>query len=92
MTERTLYRVLRHMEGDKLYAPGDERELDAIDARHLLALGVIEKVSSDDTSTGSGEPDNSAGSGEPATGKIEEGRARKVDKPAGRKAAANGAG
>jgi hypothetical protein len=44
----TTYKVLRRMEGDKLYAAGDTRELSKADAAHLVKLGVLEPVDADE--------------------------------------------
>lgn len=44
MAEKTTYRVLREMQGDRIYAPGETRELRASDAAHLVVLGVLEKI------------------------------------------------
>lgn len=38
------YKVLVRMDGDRLYEAGDTRELNANDARHLVALGALEEV------------------------------------------------
>lgn len=38
------FRVLRHMEGDKSFAPGDTRELSEADAARLVASGALEAV------------------------------------------------
>lgn len=38
------YRVLRQMDGDKQYYQGDEREMAESDAKHLVDLGVLEKL------------------------------------------------
>jgi len=35
------YRVLRHHDGDRAYAPGDTREAAPADVAHLVALGVL---------------------------------------------------
>lgn len=35
------YKVLRHMVGDKPYVPGDLREMDEHDARHLVERGSL---------------------------------------------------
>lgn len=42
------YKVLRRMEGDKLYEAGDTRELNKADAGHLVALGVLQPVDAED--------------------------------------------
>jgi transketolase C-terminal domain/subunit len=39
------YEVLREMQGDKDYKPGDTRELSEGDAKHLVDCGVLRKVS-----------------------------------------------
>lgn len=38
------YEVLREMQGDKNYKPGDHRDLSDADAKHLVDLGVLRKV------------------------------------------------
>ncbi|MDB5597388.1 MAG: hypothetical protein JWM36_4349 [Hyphomicrobiales bacterium] len=38
------FKVLRRMEGDKLYDAGDTREMSKADAAHLVKLGVLEPV------------------------------------------------
>jgi hypothetical protein len=44
MADTQKYKVLRRMDGDRLYEPGDVREMMAADAKHLLDLGVLEPV------------------------------------------------
>jgi hypothetical protein len=36
------YKVLRRLDGDKLYEPGDTREMIEADAAHLVATGALE--------------------------------------------------
>lgn len=36
------YRVLRQHYGDKEYYPGDSRELNDIDGKHLVSMGLLE--------------------------------------------------
>jgi hypothetical protein len=38
------YEVLREMQGDKDYKPGDIRDLSEADAKHLVGLGVLRKI------------------------------------------------
>lgn len=38
------FKVLRRLDGDKLYEAGDVRELSEADAKHLVALGSLEPV------------------------------------------------
>ena len=38
------YRYLRPMRGDRDYMPGDVREMDAVEAKHLVDLGVVEDL------------------------------------------------
>lgn len=44
MPEKKTYRVLRPMDGDRFYRPGEMREMFPIDAAHLLHLGALEEV------------------------------------------------
>ena len=41
MSKVTDYAVLREHEGDRLYMPGETRQLTEVDARHLVKLGVL---------------------------------------------------
>lgn len=38
------YTVLRRHYGDKMYEPGDDREANVADVRHLVDSGVLEPV------------------------------------------------
>lgn len=38
------YRVLRQMDGDRPYKPGETRQLSEADAAHLVRLGVLVEV------------------------------------------------
>jgi hypothetical protein len=44
MAEKQKFRVLRRMDGDRLYEAGEEREMTAADAKHLVDLGVLEPI------------------------------------------------
>jgi len=44
MAAKVTYKVLRRLDGDQLYNPGDTREMTEIEAKHLVALGVLERV------------------------------------------------
>lgn len=38
------FEVLRHHEGDRSYAPGDVREAEEAEVRHLVASGVLSEA------------------------------------------------
>jgi len=44
MAEKFTFKVLRQMDGDKQYFEGDTREMTEAEAKHLVSLGVLEKV------------------------------------------------
>jgi hypothetical protein len=44
MAEKQKFRVLRRMDGDRLYEEGDEREMTAAEAKHLVDLGALEPI------------------------------------------------
>ncbi len=48
MAQKKTYRVLRPMDGDRFYRPGETREMFPIDAAHLLRLGALVEVADGD--------------------------------------------
>lgn len=38
------YKVMREHEGDKPYVEGDVREINEIDAKHLVDMGVLQTI------------------------------------------------
>ncbi|WP_188260864.1 hypothetical protein [Azospirillum tabaci] len=47
MADKKTYRVLRPMDGDRFYRPGELREMFPIDAANLLRLGALEALADD---------------------------------------------
>jgi hypothetical protein len=41
------FKVLRQMDDDRLYLPGDVRELSDLEAAHLVAAGALEPIRRD---------------------------------------------
>lgn len=54
------FRVMRALDGDRLYAPGDVREMSAADAKQLVDLGAlqpIEDAAADEVGAPDGKPE-----------------------------------
>lgn len=78
------YKVLRRLDGDKLYEPGDTREMMEADAAHLVALGAIEpaKAKAEKTPANKMEPDLQNKSDQPASdSEVDTAPARRGRKP-----------
>lgn len=61
MADKRTYDVKRQHLGDKLYAEGDERELDPNEAERLVQLGVLEESKAESktaTKARKGAPEN----------------------------------
>jgi len=60
MSKKT-YRVLRQLDGDKQYLPGDTRELSPADAKHLVDLGALVEIDGAAADYDEGQEDEGAG-------------------------------
>lgn len=60
MADKKTYRVLRPLDGDRFYRPGETREMFPADATHLVRLGVLEEVTAEDAPAVEAEPEPKA--------------------------------
>lgn len=60
MAQQHSYEVLRRLDGDKVYEPGDTREMTEADAKHLVDLGCLRKAPADMAAKSAPPPEDKA--------------------------------